>query len=114
LGADVESDWKVGHAIRMTGEFKGKPYADKGEILVARPNERLDFSHWSGASGAADVPENYHVLSFELARDGDRTKVTLTQSNLEGGIKPSDTAHKADYEKNWSTVLDGLAKVLAD
>ena len=112
FGSDVESDWKIGHPIRMTGEFKGMAYEDKGEILEIEPGERLSFSHWSAMSGMADKPENYHVVSFDLSPDGKGTKVTLSQSNLRGDIKPSDLEHRAEYEKNWRTVLDGLEKVV--
>lgn len=114
FGADVESDWKVGHPIRMRGEFKGTTFEDKGEILAAEPEKRLEFSHWSPLSGEPDVPENYHVVTFDLVpeRLGTTTTVSLTQSNLTGGVKPSDREHRADYEKNWSGVLDGLEKAV--
>jgi uncharacterized protein YndB with AHSA1/START domain len=111
FGADVETDWKVGSPIRMKGEFKGKKYEDKGDVLAVKPRERLSFSHWSAMSGQADAPENYHIVTFNLAPAGKETKVTLTQANLTGGVTPSDVAHRAEYEKNWSTVLGGLAKL---
>jgi uncharacterized protein YndB with AHSA1/START domain len=114
FGAHVESDWKVGSPIRMTGTYQGKTYEDKGKILAADPGKRLSFSHWSGMSGTPDTPDNYHVVTFDLARHGGGTEVTLTQTNLIGGVTPSDIAHKADYEKNWRAVLDGLAKVVDD
>ena len=47
FGADVVTDWKVGSAIRMKGEFKGKPYEDKGTILGFEPQRRLSFSHFA-------------------------------------------------------------------
>ncbi|HLK23406.1 MAG TPA: SRPBCC domain-containing protein, partial [Caulobacteraceae bacterium] len=28
MGSDVESDWRVGHAIRFRGEYEGKAYED--------------------------------------------------------------------------------------
>jgi len=111
FGSDVKSDWKVGDPITMSGEFNGKPYQDKGKILVAEPEQKLDFSHWSALSGAPDSPDNYHVVSFELVPHGKDTIVTLTHSNLNGEIRPSDHEHRADYEKNWQGVLDGLARV---
>jgi uncharacterized protein YndB with AHSA1/START domain len=110
--ADVESDWRVGHPIHMKGEFQGKRFHDKGAIIAMEPQKRLSFSHWSALSGAADTPENYHVVNFDLAPRGDATMVTLTQSNLIGGAKPSDLEHRSDYEKNWQRVLDGLASVV--
>lgn len=111
FGADVETDWSIGSPIRMKGDFKGKKYEDKGEILAVEPQQRLSFSHWSALSGQADTPENYHVVTFDLTPEGEETKVTLSQSNLTGGATPSDVAHRAEYEKNWTMVLDGLAKL---
>ncbi len=40
--------------------------------------------------------------------DGHGTKVELTQSNLIGGATQADRDSRADFEKNWSTVLKGL------
>ena len=41
FAADVESDWKIGSPIRFKGEFKGKPYEDKGVLLKVKPGRRL-------------------------------------------------------------------------
>ncbi len=100
FGADVASSFRVGSPITMTGEYNGKPYADKGEILDSEREKRLSFSHWSAMSGVPDTPEQKG------------TKVTIRQSNLIGGVKPSDTEHRSEYEKNWRMVLDGLARVV--
>ena len=113
FGADVESDWKVGSPIRWRGEFKGKRYEDKGEILVSNPAKELSMSHWSALSGDADVPENYHVVTYRLEPEGQRTKVILTQGNLTGRVKPTDVDKKAEYEKNWMSVLENLDKIVA-
>jgi uncharacterized protein YndB with AHSA1/START domain len=112
MGADVESDFKVGSPITFRGEFKGKTYQDKGEIRAATPGKRLEFSHFSSLSGQPDQPENYHLVSIDLWPNEDGTKVTLTQSNLQGGPKPSDAKMRAEFEKNWSGVLAGLKKVV--
>lgn len=113
FGADVESDFRVGSSIRMRGEFKGKPYEDKGEVLAADKARRLSFSHYSPASGAPDTPENYHVVTYELTPEGRQTRVTLTQSNLTGGVRAADIAQRAEFEKTWAAVLDGLSKAVA-
>jgi uncharacterized protein YndB with AHSA1/START domain len=112
FGADVVTDWKVGSPIRMKGEFKGKAYEDKGDIVTFDPPRQLRFSHWSALSGQADIPANYHLVTFDLVPDGPATKVTLSQANLLGGVTASDIEHRADYEKNWAAVLDGLDRVL--
>jgi uncharacterized protein YndB with AHSA1/START domain len=113
FGADVDTDWQVGHPIRFKGTFKGKAYEDKGEIRRFEPARHLSFSHWSAMSGMADAPENYHLVAFDLEPQGNSTEVTLTQSNLSGEIKPSDIEHRAEYEKNWRAVLDGLASAVS-
>jgi uncharacterized protein YndB with AHSA1/START domain len=110
MGAEVQSDFRVGSPIRFKGEYKGKAYEDRGEILEAEPSRRLSFSHYSPMSGAPDAPENYHVVTFELQPDKDMTRVTLTQSNLKGGVKDADVQHRAEYEKTWAAVLDSLSQ----
>ncbi len=114
MGADVESDFKVGSPITFRGNFKGKAYQDKGEIKVATPDKRLEFSHFSPLSGLPDKPENYHLVSIDLSTRNGATKVSLTQSNLEGGPKPSDAKMRPEFEKNWAGVLAGLKKVVEE
>ena len=113
FASEVDSDFKVGGPIRFKGEFKGEAYEDKGEVLAVEPNRRLSFSHYSPLSGAPDKPENYHVVTYDLAPKGSGTRVTLTQSNLMGGVTQADVEHRAEYEKNWTAVLDGLSKAVA-
>jgi len=112
FGADVVTDWKVGSPIRMAGEFNGNPCEDKGDIVTFEPPRQLSFSHWSALSGQAGAAENSHLVTFDLVPDGDATNVTLSQSNLSGGVTASDIEYRADHEKRWASVLDGLAMVL--
>ncbi|WP_328662422.1 SRPBCC domain-containing protein [Nocardia salmonicida] len=37
FGAEVITDWEVGGPIVWRGEFKGRQYEDKGEILEFEP-----------------------------------------------------------------------------
>ena len=111
MGAEVATDWQVGHPITFTGTWKDKPFEDKGEILTFEPQDEMSYSHWSPLSGVADVPENYHVVRVCLDDADDGTRVTLEQSNLSGEITDADRQSRADYEKNWQGTLDGLKKV---
>jgi uncharacterized protein YndB with AHSA1/START domain len=108
LGAEVQTDWQVGSPISFKGEWDGKPYEDKGEILAVEPERKLAYSHFSPMSGKPDVPENYHVVEVTLDESDGKTRVTLRQSNLEGGATDEDRANRDDYEKNWKQMLEGL------
>jgi uncharacterized protein YndB with AHSA1/START domain len=113
MGSTVQTNFHVGSPITFQGEFKGKRYEDKGEILKVDECRRLSFSHYSGMSGAPDEPEHYHVVTFDLRPDREGSQVVLTQSNLTGGVREADIRHKADYEKTWAMVLEGLDKAVA-
>lgn len=104
FGAEVESDWREGSRIVWKGEFKGRPFEDKGEVLEVVHNRRLRYSHFSPLSGSPDRPESYHTVTIDLARDHEGTHVVLTQDN-----NPDEKA-KQHSEQNWARMLEGLKK----
>lgn len=106
FGTTVESDFRPDSPITWKGEWKGKPYEDKGKILDARPGELLRYTHFSPLAGLPDKPENYHVVTIELGGEGSATRVTLSQDN-----NPSDRARQ-ESEKNWTAMLNGLKRLL--
>ena len=114
MGATVKTDWQVGSPITWSGDWKGKAYQDKGEILAFEPEKKLSYSHWSPMGGTDDVPQNYHVVTITLHQAGAHTDVTLAQSNLKGGITAADREHRGEYEKNWNSVLQGLKATVED
>ena len=105
FGAEVITDWKVGGPITYRGEWQGKPFEDKGEILEVKAERRLKTTHFSPTSGKPDKPENYHLVDYELRPEGDKTRVVITQSN-----NPSEDAAKHSAE-NWRMMLKNLKDV---
>jgi uncharacterized protein YndB with AHSA1/START domain len=105
MGARVDSDWRVGSTITWSGEWNGKPYQDKGKVLAAEPGQLLEVTHYSALSGAADVPENYHTVRYELSEADGGTTVSLTQD----GCASEEQARQ--FSQNWQGMLDGLKKV---
>jgi uncharacterized protein YndB with AHSA1/START domain len=106
FGVDTETDWKKGSPIVHRGEYEGRPYEDRGEILEIEPPRLLAHSHWSPVSGLPDAPENYEQVRWELSERGGGTKLTVKESNL-----ASEEA-KATSEQNWRLVLETLKKLL--
>lgn len=106
FGSHVETTWEPGTPITWKGEYDGKSYEDKGEVVACEPERRLEVTHFSPLSGAEDKPENYHRLSYELQPSGDATHVVLTQDN-----NPSADAAE-ESRRNWDTVLHNLKEVV--
>ncbi len=102
-GTEMSTDWKKGSAIKWTGEWKGKPYEDKGEVLEVEPERMLKYTHWSPMGGSEDKPENYHTLTYVLEGSDGKTTLTLRQDN-------NPTQEDADKmaKENWAPVLEGL------
>ena len=51
FGSRVETDWKPGSRITWKGEYEGKKFEDKGEVLEVVPERRLKVTHFSPLSG---------------------------------------------------------------
>jgi uncharacterized protein YndB with AHSA1/START domain len=106
FGTEVTTDWHVGSPITYRGEWQGKSYEDKGQILEIEPEKRLVSTFWSSLAGKPDTPENYSTIRYELAAEGQGTRLTLTQDN-------NATQEEADHsEQNWNTVLGQLKELL--
>jgi uncharacterized protein YndB with AHSA1/START domain len=106
FGSQVVSDWREGSAIVWKGEYEGRKYEDKGEILEIEPERRLALTHFSPLSGMEDTPENYHKLVYTLEPHGQKTHVSLSQDN-------NDSEEAAEHSReNWDKVLAGLKRVV--
>jgi uncharacterized protein YndB with AHSA1/START domain len=106
FGSDIVTDWKEGHPILYKGEWQGKAYEDKGVVLKVEPEKLLVVTHWSPLGGTADVPENYHTVTYRLSPRDKLTRVTITQSNS------ASEEERKHFSENWKMVLEGLKKVV--
>ena len=106
FGSEVTTDWQPGSPITWKGEFEGREYEDKGEIIAVEPGQRLEVTHFSPLTGQEDRPENYHRVRYELQQTTGGTSVRLTQDN-------SSSAEEAEHSAaNWQMMLDGLKNVV--
>jgi uncharacterized protein YndB with AHSA1/START domain len=106
FGATVVSTWKEGGPIVWKGEWKGKAYEDKGEIVRLDPGRTLRYTHWSPLSGTPDTPENRHTVTIELEGQGANTRLTLSQ---DGNRSEQERLHS---EENWKKMLEGLKRIV--
>ena len=105
-GATVVTDWKEGSPIVWKGEWKGKPFEDKGTVLQVAPERHLKYSHYSPLSGEPDKPDSYHTVTIDLSKQDDGVLVALSQDK-----NPSEEA-QTHSEQNWKTMLEGLKKAI--
>lgn len=106
FGTHVETDWKINSPILYKGVWEGKPFENKGTIIEMESPKIFRATYWSPLSGLEDKPENYSVVSYELAEDQGATKVTLTQSNTPTKTDADNVA------KIWHEPLQALKKLL--
>ncbi len=102
FGTEVVTDWKVGHPVVFQGEFDGKKYKDKGNILAVKPMNLIQYNYWSGFSGLEDNIENYSIVTYRLREDQGYTILELTQK----GFANDQALEHA--QNGWEMVLKGM------
>ncbi len=105
-GSDVVSDWEEGSKVIYKGNYKGKEFEDKGNVVKIEPDKYLIMTHWSPLSGTPDAPENYHRVTYELIPDKDSTQLIIIQNNN------SNEEERQQNEQFWMNVLEGLKKIV--
>jgi uncharacterized protein YndB with AHSA1/START domain len=105
-GARVRTDWRPGSTITWSGEYHGRTFEDKGEVLEAQPGKRLKVTHFSPLSGQVDEPSNYHTVTYDLEERGAGTHVSLSQDK---NANEAEAQHSAG---NWQMMLEGLKAVV--
>jgi uncharacterized protein YndB with AHSA1/START domain len=106
FGTETECDWKVGSKIYYRGEWQGKRYEDKGEILEIEFPRKIVMTYWSSFSGQADTAENYQRISYILDKTAAGTRLTIEQENFR------DEATRDHSAENWKTVLEALRRIV--
>lgn len=105
FGTETTCDWKKGSPITYTGEYRGKPYLDKGTILEIDPPKLLVMDYWSSFAGLADIPENYQKITYQLAEVSGAVRLTVVQQNHR-----SEEA-RSNSEGHWQQALAAFRQV---
>ena len=106
FGTEVLSDWKEGSPLIFRGEWEGKPFEDKGNILKIEEEKLFQHNYWSGFSGLPDLPENYSIVTYQLEASKNHTILKLTQ---EGFANERARSHS---EISWDIVLQRMIEIL--
>jgi uncharacterized protein YndB with AHSA1/START domain len=106
FGTTVVTDWRPGSPIVWRGEYQGRSYQDKGQVLEVEPGRRLKVTHFSPMTGLPDVPENYHTVSYEIDERGGTTHLSLSQDNN------GDEAEAERATQTWEMMLAALKRTV--
>jgi len=104
FGTQTTTTWEKGSPISFDGKWEGKSYHDKGTVLDFQKNKLIKYSYRSSMSGIEDKPENYVIVTYELAGSDGEAELTVTQENI------PDEKMKEHSEANWKKVLNDLKK----
>ena len=108
FGVDTMGEWKEGNTIISKGEWQGKKFEGKYKVLQVETQKLLKYSYWSNLSGHDDVPENYHIITYELSQENGNTKITMMEENL------ATREMKEQSDKLWDVVLKNLKKLVEE
>lgn len=106
FGTNVKTDWKKGSPIIWEGEWEGKTYRDKGEILDIDPGKFVKYNYWSTMSGTEDIPENYADISYTLTEKNGVTSLVIAQGNIK------NEEAKNHSEQNWQWVFGKMKEMV--
>jgi uncharacterized protein YndB with AHSA1/START domain len=104
---DINTDWKVGHPITISGDSHETRFENKGIVLQFESERILQYNHLSSLSNLPDKEENYTVIGFMLTPAENQTTLTLTLSNF-----PTEIIYK-HFAFYWAGTL-GLFKMLLE
>ena len=113
FGCEVLSEWKVGSTIIWKGKTEdGDDIIHvKGEITEIENGKKVSFTMLDPNSGIIDKPENYALLTYEVAETESGATFNLTQ-DFEG----TENAHRR-YEESlvgWDMILDLMKKIIEE
>ena len=105
FGTDMETSWEVGSPIFFRGVWEGKTYEDKGVIQTFVPTHSLSYTYRSSMDETPDLPENYHLVTFQVDPRDAGVELSITQTVA--------TEEKAEHStKQWNTVLCEIKNIL--
>ena len=108
FGAKVTGDWKKGGTVTYSGEWDGKPYADKGKIVEIDSPRTLAMDFYSAFSGLPDTPRELPAHHLRAGPNAGGTTLTITHANH----ATQDGATQA--ENNWGMTLDTMKTILSE
>ncbi|PTS98766.1 hypothetical protein DBR11_13995 [Pedobacter sp. HMWF019] len=101
---EIQTDWKVGSSLIMSGDLHGILFSNSGKILAFERNVKLSYSFLSSLSNLPDIVESHCILEFSLVPEDHKTRLNLTISNF------PDQVIRKHLELYWGPTLELIRK----
>jgi uncharacterized protein YndB with AHSA1/START domain len=105
LAEDARVDGRKGGRVVLTGTDLDAEHDVLGMIHTWRPTAKLEIT-WDNI-GAAETKGG--TVAFQVARDGDETRVSIVHS---GGEALEDEERRAKLDNAWKVALETLQALL--
>ncbi|WP_336515110.1 SRPBCC family protein [Pollutibacter soli] len=103
-GTDVQTSWSKNSPIVFRGEWEGKTYEEKGEILDIENNKLISYSYLT--TGLQDIPENYAIITYLLNDNHGHTTMRVKQQ----GFRNEEAMEHSIA--GWKQILSGLKSLV--
>ncbi len=103
---EIITDWKVGKAITVKGDWYKAGFVNKGKVLRYEHEQLLEYSHLSSLSRLPDQPENYCIIMFRIIPETGYTALEVTLSNF-----PTDSIYR-HFAFYWTVTIALLKKFI--
>ena len=113
FGCETVSDWKIGSELLWRGEYEGQEMVFvKGKILEMEPGNLLKYTVIDPFASYPDIPENYLNVTYQLAEEDGKTKLTVTQDGFETAAE-GEKRYKDTYNngEGWNPILMQIKEV---
>ena len=108
-GSELLTTWEVGAPIVFRNEWNGQVFEQKGTVLEFSPESRLKYSLFFPRPGVQDIPENYFVMTYELAESDGTTSLLVRQEDPRPS--PPDESSGGDQGPDVLSTLKELVEV---
>ena len=108
FGSEAISDWKAGSTL--TSRLEGSSKVLKGKIVALEPEKRLSYTIIDPESGYPGIPENYTMVTYELAGERGETIVSVSEEDF-AVVTEGEERYKR-MVRGWVMTLNRLKEVV--
>ena len=113
FGCETVSDWEEGSSLLWRMDHEGQDFvAVKGNIKEIEPEKFLAYTVFDPNSTMEDKPENYLTVTYFLAPENGRTKLTVTQGDY-NTVAEGERRYQEAYNngEGWNPILVQIKEV---